>query len=171
FIEKCYKNCKELIYPWESVSGGKCQSALPQRKILVVGASGFLGSRLTERLAIDFGLRVRATFHTPAKAIRLARLPVELFECDLLERDQVMRAVDGCDVIINCAVGKVRSPKDKETAMRVYDDGTRNLLDAAKKNGVSKFIHISTAAVSGFRQKTDIVDESTHFKSGRFRTF
>ena len=171
FIEECYKNRKDLTYPWDSVSRDKCQSAAPQHKILVVGASGFLGTRLTEKLAIDFGLRVRATFHTPAKAIRLARLPVELIECDLLERDQVMRAVDGCDVIINCAVGKVRSPKDKEIAMKVYRDGTRNLLDAAEENGVSKFIHISTAAVFGFGQKTDIVNESSHFKSEHSRTF
>jgi len=171
FIEKCYKNRKDLSYPWEPASLDKRQSDLSHHKILVVGASGFLGTRLTEKLAIDFGLKVRATFHTPAKAIRLARLPVELIECNLLEHDQVQRAVDGCDVIINCAVGKVRSLNDKETAMKVYTDGTRNLLDAAKKNDVSKFIHISTAAVYGFRHKTDIVDESTHFKPERFRAF
>lgn len=170
FIEKCYKNRNDLSYPWEPVSR-KCHSAFSQRKILVVGASGFLGTRLTEKLAIDFGLNVRATFHTPAKAVRLARLPVELIECDLLDRDQVIRAVNGCNVIINCAVGKVRNPKDKATAMKVYNDGMRNLLDAAKKSGVSKVIHISSAAVFGFKHKTDTVNESARFKSERFRAF
>jgi len=169
FIEKCYANRTDLGYPWEDRSTQVIR-AESRPKILVVGASGFLGTRLVERL-VDFGLTVRATFHSPAKATRLARLPIELIECDLLEPDEVTRAVAGCDVIVNCAVGKVRSPKEKDTAMRVYVDGTRNLLEAAKKNGARKFIQISSAAVLGFGRKTDTVNESIGFTPQRSRTF
>ena len=174
FIEECYKHRHDLTYPWE---GGPASEVgqhilrMRNKKILVVGASGFLGARLAERFALDFGLNVRATFHTAARATRIARLPVELVECNLLEPSEVLRAVEGCDVIVNCAVGKAANPNDKKIANRVYTDGTRNLLDAAKRTGVRKFVHISSCAVLGFKHNSNSVDESFPIKSRYARDF
>ena len=171
FIEKCYNNRQNMSYPWEEPSAsaiGRSFSPHTQNKrILVVGASGFLGTRLAEKLAADFGFKVRAAFHTPAKAIRLARLPVEIVECNLLESDQVMQAVDGCDVVVNCAIGTSGEPR---TDMQVYVRGTRNLMEAARLCRVQKFIHISTAAVHNFKQESDEVDESCSFRPRLGRT-
>jgi len=172
FIEDCYKNRQSLIYPWNAFSDSRqiTPSFSNQKKILVVGASGFLGTRLVERLAV-LQFNVRAAFHTPAKAIRLARLPVELVELDLLDRDKVMRAVKGSDVIINCAVGKAANPKGRSVATEVYRSGTKNLLDAAREFGVDKIIHISSAAVMGFKHSSDTVDESSSIKPKLTRNF
>jgi nucleoside-diphosphate-sugar epimerase len=135
------------------------------KKILVVGASGFLGTRLVERLSLGLNLNVRGAVHRPDKAVRLARLPVELFDCDLLERSQVMEAVKGCDVVVNCAIGRRDSSGNAKTEKAVYIRGMRNLLEAAKEQGVRKFIQISTAAVYGFKHKGSTVDESCPLKS------
>ena len=175
FSEECYRNRQNLGYPWEEPAASNTRRfvspSTQHKRVLVVGASGFLGARLTERLAVDFGFKVRAAFHRPASATRIARLPVELVECNLLDRDQLMRAVDGCDVIINCAVAKVTNQQDKGTVTKVYVDGIRNLLEAADKSRVSKFIHISTAAVLGFGHRANTADESSPFKSRLTRNF
>jgi nucleoside-diphosphate-sugar epimerase/predicted dehydrogenase len=166
FIEHCYRRAQDLPYPWERPQVLKWGWSISSqyKRLLVAGASGFLGTRLAEKLALDLNMSVRATFHRPERATRLARLPVELVECDLLSKDQATRAVQGCDAIVNCAIGRPDTFGDTGTAMEVFTSGTRNLLEAAKAEGVKKFIHISTAAVHGFRQNSSIADESHRFK-------
>jgi nucleoside-diphosphate-sugar epimerase/predicted dehydrogenase len=166
FIESCYSNRQDLKYPWERYSGQNMNWTFPSRhkRILVVGASGFLGTRLTEKLSLDLNVAVRATVHRPEKSLRLARLPVELVDCDLLKKNQVMKAVEGCDVVINCSKGRMDTSGDPRTVMDVYVEGTKNLLEAAEKNEVKKFVHISTAAIHGFRHKSSLVDESCPLK-------
>jgi predicted dehydrogenase/nucleoside-diphosphate-sugar epimerase len=162
-IEECYKRREHMNYPWISDCEQDWQKsiALHYQKILVVGASGFLGSTLAERLALRLGATVRVNIHRASTAVRLARLPVEYVECDLLNREQVMRCVEGCDVVVNCA--RDRSGERKGT-LDVLIRGTQNLLEAAAKHNVRKFVHISSAAVHGFKHVAKVVDESAPFK-------
>ena len=140
-------------------SFGSCYS-----RILVVGASGFLGTRLAECMSLDLNLNVRATVHRAYTGVRLGRLPLELVECDVLDFDQVSRAVEGCDVVINCSRYNGLSTKE---GIDFYTKGTRNLLEAACRHGVKKFIHISTAAIHGFKHDEKSVDETTPTVSSR----
>ena len=153
FIEECYDKREDLHYPWNEINTSSLTTTRPER-ILIVGASGFLGSRLTEVLSMGYGLRVRGTYHRPASALRIARLPIELVECDVLDRGQVSEAVKGCSVVVNCAIG----------AKEVYTQGTQNLLEAAQQHGVRKFIHVSTAAVHNFRQRKTETNESCAYR-------
>ena len=59
FVEECYKKREDLAYPWQTddVSHFIRPPLLPV-KILIVGASGFLGTRLAEILSLDLGLKV-----------------------------------------------------------------------------------------------------------------
>ena len=166
FVEECYKKREDLAYPWQTddVSHFIRPPLLPV-KILIVGASGFLGTRLAEILSLDLGLKVDGTYRRPERAVRLARLPLELVECDVLDRTQVEEAVKGCDIVVNCAAGKIATSANTRTASKVYTDGTRNLVEAAERLGVRKFIHISTAAIHGFKHDCDIIDETCHPKA------
>ncbi|MGA3405832.1 MAG: NAD-dependent epimerase/dehydratase family protein [Candidatus Bathyarchaeia archaeon] len=161
FIENCYRNRRQMIYPWEYTQSKPINPSRPFSElgtILVVGASGFLGTRLVEKLSVDMGLRVRAAVHRPGAAARLARLPVEFVECDVLDPQQVDKAVDGCDVVVNCTSGS--------GGRSVYDvsvKGTSNLLEAAAKCHVKKYVHMSSAAIHGFSHRGSIVDEKSRF--------
>jgi nucleoside-diphosphate-sugar epimerase len=59
--------------------------------------------------------------------------------CDVLDKNQVERAIEGVDVVVHCAVG----PGD------VTVKGTENMLAASHRHGVRKFVHLSTIDVYG----------------------
>ena len=161
-IEECYRKRQDMRYPWEETNKSNAGARIASRygRVLIVGASGFLGSKLAQRLSLDLNANVRVTIHRPETAARLGRFPVEYSECDLLEQNQVMDCVDGCDIVVNCARART---SDSKTTLDVAVRGTRNLLEAAVKHNVKKFIHISSAAVHGFRHKSRTIDESAPF--------
>src|SRR5262249_17851801 len=88
-IETCYQNAKPIAEPWieEGLTPTRpaAVATTPSRprKVLVTGASGFIGCRLTEILQLGLGWDVRALIHSPTSASRLARLPVEMVQGDL----------------------------------------------------------------------------------------
>jgi nucleoside-diphosphate-sugar epimerase/predicted dehydrogenase len=161
-VEDCYRKRRPLSYPWEYRTNSTLDSTsrCNYTKILVVGASGMLGTRLVERLVASLDLKIRATVHRPQNAARLARLPVELVECDILNAQQVANVVKGCDIVVNCTR---ETSSDANRIFEVSAQGTANLLQAATEHGVRRFIHVSTASVHGFGRGTEMVRETSGF--------
>ena len=62
-------------------------------KILVTGATGFIGSRLCEMLSLDHRLPYRALVRDYSRAARIARLDPELVGGDMADADSLARAV------------------------------------------------------------------------------
>ena len=129
---------------------------------LVTGASGFIGGRLAERLATEEGVRVRALVRNTGKAGRLGKLPVETVEGDLLDPQSLNKAVEGCDLVFHCAA-LLRETGVKKEFYQINADGTENILEAAVKAGVKKFVHFSSVAVYGLNPP-DGADEGTAFQ-------
>jgi predicted dehydrogenase/nucleoside-diphosphate-sugar epimerase len=165
FIELCYNNHNSIAFPWERKTKTKLHLTFPSRyrNILLVGASGFVGTRLAERLYLDYNLKVRATIHRAHTAVRVARLPLEFVSCDVLDLEQVMRAAKGCEVIVNCSRGTA-GPNE---GVDFFERGTSNLLKAAVENEVRKFIHVSTASVHRFGRKGQVVNETSELDRSR----
>ncbi|MFT3914875.1 MAG: NAD(P)-dependent oxidoreductase [Anaeromyxobacteraceae bacterium] len=115
-------------------------------KILVTGATGKIGSRLTKRLA-GRGDQVRALVRDPARASALRMDRVELTAGDLLDEDSLLAAVRGVDAVVHCAAFfRGATP---EQAHAVNDLGTRHLAGAARAASVNRFIFTSTGLVYG----------------------
>ena len=131
-------------------------------KILVTGASGFLGGRLVERLLLSEGTPLRAMAHQPGHSMRLARLPVDIAWCDLTRPEQVISAMKGCDVVVHCAYGASGVPAENR---RVTVDGTRILADAAVAQGVRRFIHISSVAVYSYTPPRNVTESTSLVRS------
>jgi len=138
---------------------------LAQQKILVTGATGFIGSHLVERLRNEKQAAVRALVRNPAKAERLAKFGVELVPGDLADASAVERAVQGCAVVIHSAA-QVSSVPSRETFEQSNVAGTENLLRAAVAAGVSRFVHISSIAVFGLATSGEVNDQSPRRHSG-----
>lgn len=126
-------------------------------RILITGASGFIGCRLAEHLWLGHGLTVRGMIHVPARAVRLARLDVELVHADLFDRASLIRAVEGCDAVVHCAYGTEGSARRRR---RVTGEATGALAEVALEHGVKRFVHLSSVAVWGFSPDRPVIDES-----------
>jgi predicted dehydrogenase/nucleoside-diphosphate-sugar epimerase len=126
-------------------------------RVLVTGATGFIGCRLAETL-YDNGYKVRGLVHrlgVPGLA-RLARLPVELVQGDVLDFQTVVKAAENCDIIVHCVYA------GRQTVM-----GTENVLRAAIKNNVRRVVHLSSCAVYGTGYSEELIDESFPFIKDR----
>jgi len=116
--------------------------------ILVTGASGFIGGWLVETLYLQGCADVRAGIRSWSSAARLARFPVRIVLCDVMNAEQTTQAMSGVSCVIHCAKGPGK----------VTVEGTRNALDAALRLGVNRFVHLSSAEVYG--DVSGKVDES-----------
>ena len=120
--------------------------------ILITGAGGFIGGWLTESLYLRGFRNLRAGLRSWNNAARIARFPVQLVLCDLLDDKQVEEAVQGCEAVIHCGVGS------REVNVR----GTENILRASLAQGVSRFVHLSTVSVYGNAE--GLIDERAPVK-------
>lgn len=139
---------------------------MTNKNILITGATGFVGNRLAERLALGTDYNVTAMVHRfsgPGLA-RLARLPINLIQADLLDEASLLKAVEDCHIIVHLAYG---TSGDETVKRRITVSGTENILKAALKKKVRKVIHFSTAAVQGLNPKGALIDESAPLNPGR----
>ncbi|MFL5244256.1 MAG: NAD-dependent epimerase/dehydratase family protein [Gemmataceae bacterium] len=138
-------------------------NSLPKR-ILLTGATGFIGCRVAEILRLREGCEVRALVHNPGNASRLARLPVDMRLADFGSQQDLRKAVEGCDAVVHCAIGTSWGQRREIFAVTV--DGTRRLAQAALAAGVKRFVHLSSIAVHG-NDVQGTLDESTPIRPPR----
>lgn len=134
---------------------------------LLTGANGFIGIRLAEELSSG-GHTVRCLVRSPDKFRPLSGLigvtPVigDLSSVHILEA-----AARGCDTVFHLAAFAKPWSKDKSLPFRINVTGTENVLKAAHKAGVKRFVFTSSAAVIGPSPGIDPIDEE-YFRSVPF---
>jgi predicted dehydrogenase/nucleoside-diphosphate-sugar epimerase len=110
-------------------------------KILVTGAAGFIGVRLVQRLLRD-GHEVVALVRAPRGELKLPRPGLAVVRGDMTDRASLERAVQGCAVVVHLANATAVTDWDRARAINV--EGTRALLEAAKRSGVKRVVFTST---------------------------
>ncbi len=129
---------------------------LEGKTVLVTGASGFVGGRLVERLLIEEKARPRALVRQFNHASWLSRISADMIPGDVTDLTSLDRAAQGCDVIFHCAASM---GGDRETMERVNVAGTQNVLEVAKRAGVSRLVHVSSLAVHGRRYRDGLSED------------
>lgn len=111
-----------------------------ERQVLVVGASGFVGSHLLARLAAR-GHTVRAVGRTGAPERGPRFRGIQWIRADVTRESQVRGLAEGCEVVVHLA--GVRRESDGHTFRRVHVEGTRHLLSEAVRAGAGRFVFVS----------------------------
>ncbi|MEQ8671973.1 MAG: NAD-dependent epimerase/dehydratase family protein [Aggregatilineales bacterium] len=112
---------------------------------LVTGANGHLGNNVVRAL-LDAGQSVRASVRNPNEREPFAGLDVEIVKADLMDRDSLMRALEGVDTLYQvAAVFKHWAKNPEEEIIRPAVDGTRNILTAAAEQGVKRIVYVSSS--------------------------
>lgn len=136
------------------------------KRVLVTGAGGFIGSHLAERL-VELGARVRALVHYNALGTwgwldsSPLRDEMEIVPGDICDRDSVGRAVRGVEIVFHLAalIAIPYSYHAPASYVRTNIEGTLNVLQAAREQGVERVVHTSTSEVYGTARYVPI-DES-----------
>jgi nucleoside-diphosphate-sugar epimerase len=115
--------------------------------VLVTGATGLLGSHLTE-LLMARGERPRVLVRPGESANGLAGAEVDIHRADLCDRVALAAAVDGVDRILHCAARTGPWGPEAEYE-RTNVDGLRTLVEAALAAGVRRLVHVSSITVHG----------------------
>jgi len=116
-------------------------------RILVSGASGFIGSGLVTTLAAQ-GHEVCALMRQNSSSEFLKGVQFTRITGDLRDQDSLTRACEGVDAVIHLA--GLTSAKDREEYFKFNAEGTKNLaLAASLSKSVKKFVYVSSLAAAG----------------------
>ena len=131
----------------------------------VTGATGFVGSHVARVLAeqgADLRLLVRATSDTR----NIDGVNAERVTGDLCDPASIEKAMAGCDTVFHVAADYRLWVRDPEQMYRANVEGTRAILNAARKNGVMRVVHTSSVATMGFTSNGHLADENSPVKLG-----
>jgi nucleoside-diphosphate-sugar epimerase len=145
------------------VSLASIEGALAGKRVLVTGATGFIGGRLAERLVLEHGAEVRALVRNLAGAFRLVRVPVTLARGDVTDRQALEAAARGCDLVFHCAYGTTGSQRRRAWVNR---EGTRRVLEAARATRVGRVVSLSTLMVYGQAADGDLDETAPRRRFG-----
>lgn len=132
-------------------------------KILVTGASGFLGSTIA-REAVAAGHAVRVLLRKTSKADGLRGLAVETVVGDVQDRASVDAALSGIEAVIHAAGSVGQRPRDEKNLYAVNVGGAKNVLEAAKDRGL-RVVHTSSISAVGFTTEPTVSNEATPYQS------
>ncbi len=144
-IERCYKARQPMQLPWVGVSQPKTNGVHGPRptvpagsKVLITGATGFIGGRLAEIL-IEQGADVRCAVRNFGHATRLARLGPTIIRADLTNGEQMDEAIEGVDYVFHCA----HDMRSVSTNMK----GLENIIEACVRHKAKRLVYVSTVSV------------------------
>ena len=117
------------------------------KKVIIFGGSGFLGSHVADKLT-DNGFEVTICDQQKSKYINKNQ---KFLECNILDLDEVKKAIKGSDIVYNFAALadlNIAIKKPLET-IQINVLGNTNILEACKIFSIERFVYASTVYVYG----------------------
>lgn len=125
---------------------------------MLTGVNGFIGSHVAENL-IKEGHRVKGLVRKTSNLKLIQNLDIDLYEGDITDAQSICELFKDTEIVIHIA----GLASDWGPYQQFYDinvKGTQNVARAAKKNGVKRFVYISSAALYGFRNQRNINEDA-----------
>src|SRR4051812_42450486 len=109
---------------------------MPHR-VFVTGAAGFVGSAVLEQL-VSRGHAVTALVNHRPALLASRSIKGTLFDAAALDE-----GMKGCDAVIHLVGIIMEKPRKGITFERIHHHGTRNVVDAAQRAGIKRYLHMS----------------------------
>ena len=129
-------------------------------KALVTGATGFVGAAVARALGAA-GWQVRVLVRSGSDRGNLQQLAAEVVEGDLAEVASLERALAGCAGLFHVAADYRLGARNPEPLYRTNVEGTRNILNAARRAAVPRIVYTSSVATIGIPADGSPGDERT----------
>lgn len=113
-------------------------------KVLVTGANGLLGSNVADQLTKQ-GYDVVAVVRKNSNILALKEIKCKIVECDITQRAEVQKAIEGCDYVVHCAANTQQSPTNLEAYKNINIGSTLDLIQLSKLHKIKRFVFVSTA--------------------------
>jgi nucleoside-diphosphate-sugar epimerase/predicted dehydrogenase len=156
-MDQIKESCRDALKQ-RSLATGEAGTTRP--RILVTGATGFLGGRLVEILS-EQGTAARATTRLVSRARPLPGL--DWVQCDLAREDQLLGAMCDVETVFHCAA-LCGAPGSLQEFEQTNVEGTLRLLRLAERAGVKTFVYMSSMSVyAAPKDSNAILDESAPF--------
>jgi len=125
----------------------------------VTGATGFVGSHVARVLA-EQGAELRLLLRAGSNPANIEGLRAERVIGDLRDPASIEKAMAGCEVVFHVAADYRLWVRDPEEMYRSNVEGTKAILEAARKNGVLRMVYTSSVATMGFTGNGQPADEN-----------
>jgi len=129
-------------------------------KAFVTGDTGFLGFHVA-RVLVDQGANLRLLVRPTSNLKNLQGLNADTAVGDLRDSASLEKAMSGCDTVFHVAADYRLWVRDPNEMYRSNVDGTRALLEAARKQGVRRVVYTSSVATIGFTSDGKPADEES----------
>lgn len=123
-------------------------------RVLVTGATGFIGSAVTRQL-LERGQEVVTLVEPGVDAANLDGLDVKQVVGDLRRAEDVRQVVSGCRAVFHVAALYRFWARDPSAFYAINVEGTRNVLGAVAESGVERLVYTSTVGTLGLEHVTD----------------
>ena len=145
-------------------------------KAFVTGATGFVGSHVARAVA-DAGADLRLLVRPASNLKNLEGLKAETASGDLGDPASLDKALSGCDVVFHVAADYRYWVRDPGEMYRSNVEGTRAILEAARKHNARRVVYTSSVGTMGFRadgqpanedSPVSLADMIGHYKRSKF---
>ncbi len=127
-------------------------------KVLITGASGFVGSAVARKL-IEAGYSVRALVRHSSPRAHLDGLGLDFFEGDLRDKNSIAGAMAGMKFVFHVAADYRLWARDPSEIFASNLEGTRILMEEAMRAGVERIVYTSSVATIALRPDGTAADE------------
>lgn len=136
-------------------------------KVLVTGSDGLLGSHLVRELLAD-GYAVKAFVYPGSASTTLEGLPIERFDGDICNAEDLRQAMSDCEVVIHAAASTKVWPTRSRDIWEINLEGTKNVVNVALEKQLKRMVYVSTASSFQHGSKANPGNEKQPFGGHRY---
>lgn len=142
------------------------------KKILITGATGFIGSYLVRYLLLKGHTNLRCTRQKNSNSALLknAADKVEWADVDVLDVTALADAMQDVQQVYHCAAMVSFNEKDNRNMLKINAEGTANIVNLSLDFGIEKLVHVSSIAAIGRKPNDPNIDEQTAWQEAEWNS-